>query len=187
MAQHTQLNRRAAIKALHPNFVSNPNIRERFKNEASTLAHFQHPNIVALYDYVETPTGLFLIMEYVEGKPMDDYIRQVSGPIPEDRTARLFVRILDAFDYAHNRGVIHRDIKPSNIMITPQEEVKILDFGIAKIIGGVSKNLTNAGTRMGTVLYMSPEQVKGQEVDRRSDVYSLGVTLFQMLTGRSVY
>lgn len=187
LGQHIQLGRKAAIKALHPNLVSNPMIRERFKNEAATMAHLRHPNIVGLYDYLETTNGLYLIMEYVQGKPLDEYIHQISGPIPEANATELFIQILDGFEYAHNQGVVHRDIKPSNLIITPELEVKILDFGIAKLLDGSSKSLTQAGSRMGTILYMSPEQVKGQEVDRRSDIYALGITLFQMLTGRSPY
>lgn len=188
LAKHTQLDRKAAIKALHPNLVNNPHIRERFKNEASTMAHLKHPNIVSLYDYMESPQGLFLIIEFVEGYPLDEFIQKVSGPISEDKVAFLFGKILDGFAYAHSQGVIHRDIKPSNIMISPDgQDVKILDFGIAKLLGNNSKSLTKTGSRMGTVLYMSPEQVKGQELDQRSDIYSLGVTLFQMLTGKCPY
>ncbi|NJL12604.1 MAG: serine/threonine protein kinase [Microscillaceae bacterium] len=187
-AQHTQLDRPAAIKALHPNLVSNAMIRERFKNEAATMAHLRHPNIVSLYDYLETPQGLFLIMEFVEGYPLDRYIQEVSGPIPEARALALFTKILEGFAYAHQQGVVHRDIKPSNLIISADgQEVKILDFGIAKLLDGSTKNLTKTGSRMGTVLYMSPEQVKGGMLDQRSDIYSLGVTLFQMLTGRCPY
>ncbi len=188
LAKHTQLDRKAAIKALHPNLVNNLQIRERFKNEASTMAHLKHPNIVSLYDYMESPQGLFLIIEFVEGHALDDFIQKISGPIAEDKIALLFGKILDGFAYAHDKGVIHRDIKPSNIMISPDgQDVKILDFGIAKLLGNNSKSLTKTGSRMGTVLYMSPEQVKGQELDQRSDIYSLGVTLFQMLTGKCPY
>ncbi|TAE17742.1 MAG: serine/threonine protein kinase [Bacteroidetes bacterium] len=187
LAQHIQLGRQAAIKALHPNLVNNPQIRERFKNEAATMAHLQHNNIVGLYDYLEATNGLFLIMEFVQGKPLDAYIQTVSGPIPEERVVEFFMQILDGFEYAHNQGVVHRDIKPANFVITPNNEVKILDFGIAKLLAGSSKSLTKTGARMGTVLYMSPEQVKGLEADRRSDIYALGVTLFQMLTGRCPY
>ncbi len=188
VAQHTQIERKAAIKALHHNLVSNPQIRERFKNEAATMARLKHPNIVGLYDYLESPQGLFLIIEFVEGLPLDHYIQKISGPISEERVVWLFGKILDGFAYAHEQGVVHRDIKPSNLMISPDgRDVKILDFGIAKILGNDSKSLTKTGSRMGTVLYMSPEQVKGQALDQRSDIYSLGVTLFQMLTGRCPY
>ena len=187
LAIHTQLHRKAAIKALHPTFVNNLQIRERFKNEAATMAHLRHPNIVGLYDYLETSNGLYLIMEYVEGSPLDVYISETTGPLPEARAIKLFSKVLDGFEYAHNQSVIHRDIKPSNLIIAPADDIKILDFGIAKLLDGSNKNLTKTGSRMGTVLYMSPEQVKGLPVDRRSDIYALGVTLFQMLTGRPPY
>lgn len=188
VGSHVQLGRKSAIKILHPNLVKNMMIRERFKNEASTLANLKHPNIVGLYDYLENEKGLFLIMEYVQGKPLDNYIQTVSGAINEPLVVHFFSQILDGFQYAHTQGVVHRDIKPSNLIITPENEVKILDFGIAKILdNNDSKSLTQDGTRMGTVLYMSPEQVTGVPVDNRSDIYSLGVTLFQAITGRCPY
>lgn len=183
---HETLGRKVAIKVLHDKLVNNENLRKRFKNEASALAHMQHPNIVAIYDYVENDEGLFLIMEYVEGRELDVYINTISGPINSDDAKMILGQVLDGFDYAHNQGVIHRDIKPSNILITNDKRVKILDFGIAKLLEG-DMSLTKTGTRMGTVLYMSPEQVKGEEIDKRSDIYSLGVTLFQMITGQCPY
>ncbi len=187
VGSHVQLGRKSAIKILHPNLVRNTMIRERFKNEASTLANLKHPNIVGLYDYLENEKGLYLIMEYVQGKPLDNYISTVSGAINESLVVHFFSQILDGFQYAHTQGVVHRDIKPSNLIITPENEVKILDFGIAKILDNGNKSLTQDGTRMGTVLYMSPEQVTGVPVDNRSDIYSLGVTLFQAVTGSCPY
>ena len=183
---HEQLNRKVAIKVLHDKYSENKDLRVRFKNEASALAHMQHPNIVALYDYVENDEGLFLIMEYVSGMELDKHINTVSGPIPNDEAKQIMGQILDGFEYAHEQGIIHRDIKPSNIILTDDKKVKILDFGIAKIIEG-DLSLTTTGTQMGTVLYMSPEQVKAQKLDKRSDIYSLGVTLFQMVTGKCPY
>jgi serine/threonine protein kinase len=126
-------------------------------------------------------------MEYVEGKTLDEYIQTVSGPIPEIKAIPLFSQILDGFAYAHEQGVIHRDVKPANIMVTGRDKMKILDFGIAKLLSQKTNTLTQAGTKMGTVLYMSPEQVKGEPVDKGSDIYSLGVTFFQMLTGKGPY
>jgi serine/threonine protein kinase len=187
LAVHIQLNRKVAIKALNPSLVKNSGIRARFKNEAATLSQLQHPNIVILFDYLEEEEALYLIMEYVEGKTLEEYIQMVSGPIPEIKAIPLFVQVLDGFAYAHEQGVVHRDVKPANIMITAREKIKILDFGIAKLLSQKSHTLTQTGVKMGTVLYMSPEQVKGEKVDKRSDVYSLGVTLFQMLTGRGPY
>ncbi len=187
LAVHTHIGRKVAIKALNPNLAKNPELKERFKNEASTLSQLHHPNIVSLFDYVETEQGIFLVMEYVEGMQMDEYIQKVTGPIPEEKVIPLFVQILDGVSYAHHRNVIHRDIKPSNIIITDDGKAKILDFGIAKIISDTSHKLTKTGTKMGTVLFMSPEQVKGSELDKRTDIYSLGITLFQAITGKSPY
>lgn len=187
LAVHTQLGRKVAIKALNAGLVGNQEVRERFRQEASTLSSLQHLNIITLYDYVENEQGLFLIMEYAQGNPLDDYIKKVSGPIPENKTIYFFNQILDGLQYAHAKSIVHRDIKPSNVFITQEGNAKILDFGIAKILKEGGMNMTKDGARLGTVLYMSPEQVKGQQVDSRSDIYALGVTLFEMLTGRCPY
>ncbi len=187
LAEHTQLGRKVAVKSLHQQLVKNEGLRARFKNEASTMAHLQHPKIVALYDYVEEADGLYLVMEYVEGLPLDEYIREKSGPIPSETAIPMMMQILDAFSYAHSKGIVHRDIKPSNILITKSGEIKILDFGIAKMMSEAGNKLTKTGTQMGTVFYMSPEQVQGKDIDIRSDIYSLGVTFYQMLTGISPY
>jgi tRNA A-37 threonylcarbamoyl transferase component Bud32 len=187
LAEHTLLKRQVAVKSLHGQLVRNVGIRERFKNEAATLAHLQHPGIVALHDYIEDDEGAYLVMEFVDGVPLDDYIREVSGPIPDVQLRDLFGQILEGFVYAHGKRIVHRDIKPGNFLVTQDGRVKILDFGIAKILGDGDRKLTKTGTNMGTVLFMSPEQVKGQVVDQRSDIYALGVTLFQMATGRNPY
>jgi serine/threonine protein kinase len=187
LGEHVSLGRKAAIKVLLQQYANNPEIRARFKNEASALSRLHHPNIVTLYDYVETEDMLCLVMEYVEGHNLDHYIANIRGPIPEAVALPLFDQILMAFAYAHSIGVIHRDIKPSNIIITPDSKVKILDFGIAKMLEHTDHKLTRTGSRIGTVLYMSPELVQGKTVDLRSDIYSLGVTLFQMLSGKEPY
>jgi serine/threonine protein kinase len=187
LATHAQVNRTVAIKSLLPQFMSNEEIKQRFKNEASTLAHLQHPNIVGLYDYVEDESGMYLVMEYVEGLPLDDFIKTVTGPMPEERALPIIKEILSAFSYAHQKGIVHRDIKPANIIITQNDGIKILDFGIARLLEDGNHNLTKTGTQMGTVFYMSPEQVQGKKVDIRSDIYSLGVTFYQMLTGVNPY
>ena len=167
--------------------MANEEIKQRFKNEASTLAHLQHPNVVGLFDYVEDESGMYLVMEYVEGMQLDDFIKNVTGPMPEERAVPIIKEILLAFSYAHQKGIVHRDIKPANIIITQNDGVKVLDFGIARLLGEGNHNLTKTGTQMGTVFYMSPEQVQGKKVDIRSDIYSLGVTFYQMLTGVNPY
>jgi serine/threonine protein kinase len=187
LAEHTQMPRVVAIKVLLPQFMSKPEIRERFKNEASTMANLQHPNIVGLLDYLEDEKGMYLIMEYVEGEPLDDYIKNVTGPMPEERVIPIITEILNAVGYAHDNNIVHRDIKPANVIISKNGTVKILDFGIARILGDGNKNLTKTGTQMGTIFYMSPEQVQGKPADFRSDIYSLGVTFYQMLTGLNPY
>jgi serine/threonine protein kinase len=187
LAEHTQVRRKVAVKVLHPQFLKNQEIRTRFKNEASMMAHLQHPNIVSLFDYVEDDSGMYLIMEFVEGTPLDEYIEQVTGPMPEFKVVPIMKQILEAFNYAHDKKIVHRDIKPANVLIGQNGDVKILDFGIARILGDGGHNLTKTGTQMGTVFYMSPEQVQGKKVDHRSDIYSLGVTFYQMLTGINPY
>lgn len=187
LGRHKLIGREVAIKSLHKQLVQKESIRLRFKNEAATLARLQHPNVVALLDYHEDDEGVYLIMEYVEGMPLDEYIEQKSGPIPEPLLSQLFTQILAGVQYAHSKKIVHRDIKPSNFLITKDNTLKILDFGIAKLLDQSDHKLTKTGTAMGTVLYMSPEQVKGESVDHRSDIYSLGVTLFQMATGQCPY
>jgi len=184
---HKFLSRKAAIKVLNPLLKTKPDIIDRFRNEAMVLSKLQHPNIVALYDYIENEDGYFIIMEYVEGENLAEYIETTTGPIPQKRAINLFLKILDAVGHAHSKNIIHRDIKPSNFIITPDNNIKILDFGIAKTIDGTSKTLTRTGFKVGTTFYMSPQQVKGQVLDRRSDIYSLGVSLFQMVTGQPPY
>jgi len=185
LARQKKLDRLVAIKAISPYLAQEPEVRERFAAEASVLARLSHPNIVTLYDYIEEPDALYLVMEYVEGKPLSEILK--AGPLPLESIRKYFTQILDAFAYAHSKGVIHRDIKPSNIIITSQGQVKILDFGVAKILSS-DHSQTRTGMRLGTLMYMSPEQVKGEKtIDARSDIYSLGVVLFEMLTGKPPY
>lgn len=187
LATHTQLDRQVAIKVLNPYLLRDTTIRERFNNEAAAMTSLQHANIVSLYDYLETGGNLCLVMEYIEGDSVEQYLRDKNGPIPEGKAIQLFVQILDAFAYAHSKGIIHRDIKPANVMISRDGQPKILDFGIARIVDEVSGKFTTAGIRTGTVVYMSPEQVHGRQADIRSDIYSLGVLFFEMLTGKPPY
>jgi len=184
-ATHAQLGRTVAIKALNPTLVNNEQVKQRFRQEATTLSNLQHINIITLYDYLENEKGLFLIMEFAKGEALDSFVQKRA--IPEEQIRYYFSRILDGMEYAHKKGVIHRDIKPSNVIITQEADAKILDFGIAKILKEGKNTLTQPGAQLGTVLYMSPEQVQGQTVDHRTDIYSLGVTLFEMLTGKPPY
>lgn len=186
-ARHLHINRTAAIKMINKEFVDEPQIRQRFKIEASTLAELQHPNVVDIFDYIESDETMALIMEYVEGQSLSDYIKTTTGPIPEEKAVQLFVQILDGLEYAHQRNVVHRDIKPGNFIVTNDGRVKILDFGIAKILSAKDGGLTKTGAKIGTIPYMSPEQVQGHKVNHLTDIYSLGVTLFEMLTGQCPY
>ena len=177
-----------AIKVMHPALALDPNIRSKFLIEAQTLASLNHQNIVRIYDFLEHNGNLILIMEFVEGESLDSLIKNKTGPISEERTKYLFTQILDAIGYAHEKGVIHRDIKPANILITKEDEVKIIDFGIVKILQDDDKpGTTKTGTKIGTPIFMSPEQILAKSVDQRSDIYALGVTLFQMVTGKAPY
>jgi serine/threonine protein kinase len=187
LGEHVSIQRKVAIKVLKPELVKNEEIRKRFKNEASMLAHLQHSNIVGLIDYVEQEDGLFLIMEYVDGQGLDELVRAQQAPISIERAKKLMIQVLQAFNYAHKNGVVHRDVKPSNILVTADDQIKVLDFGIAKLVGDKQHHLTKTGTQIGTVYYMSPEQVKGKELDHRSDIYSLGVTFYELLSGVCPY
>jgi serine/threonine protein kinase len=188
LGEHANFERKVAIKAIHPHLAKNEEIRQRFKNEAATMARLQHPNIVSLYDYFADDDGLYLIMELVEGVELETYLRNIGSPLDEHVSAAFMKQLLEAFSHAHDKGVVHRDIKPANILITNDGTIKVLDFGIAKIIDGDGlHNMTKTGTQIGTVYYMSPEQVQGKKVDTRSDIYSLGVTFYQMLTAQNPY
>lgn len=187
LAEHTAIGRKVAIKVLRPELAKNEEIRKRFKNEASVMAHLQHPNIVNLIDYYESEEGLFLIMEYVEGQELTDLLKSLSQPLSIDRSITIMKGVLGAFSYAHANGVVHRDVKPANIIVGPNDEPKVLDFGIAKLVGDSQFNLTKTGTQVGTVYYMSPEQVRAEQLDQRSDIYSLGVTFYELLAGYCPY
>ncbi|MCS7297195.1 MAG: serine/threonine protein kinase [Bacteroidia bacterium] len=185
LALHKRLDRKVAIKAIAPYLARDPAIRERFTAEAAVLARLNHPHIVTLYDYIEEENALYLIMEYVEGQPLSEILQ--TGALSPTLVHKYFSQVLDAFAYAHEQGVVHRDIKPSNIMITADGRVKILDFGVARLLQ-TDHSLTRTGMRLGTLLYMSPEQIKGEKtIDHRSDIYSLGVVLYEMLTGHPPY
>ncbi len=183
---HLFLGTKAAVKVLSPMLSKNDQFRQRFRNEAAFMASLDHPNISKVLDFEDSDEVLAIVMELLAGSDLNDLVKD-KGALTFDELKPLFVQILDAFKYAHEKGIIHRDIKPSNIYILPNGQVKILDFGIAKLFGQ-GNEMTQTGTQMGTPAYMSPEQVKGDKsIDHRSDIYSLGVTLFYAIEGRPPY
>jgi len=172
-----------AVKRLHSHLASDPKIVRRFHDAAEAAQHLSHPNIVKVLGHSEIDGQHVLAMEYVEGKSLRRLLDEaLEGRLPVERALDIGRQVCDALDYAHGHGLIHRDIKPENILITDDGMVKITDFDIAKIL--TSSVLTQTATRMGTAYYMSPEQLKGADIDVRSDIYSLGVVLYEMLTGK---
>jgi serine/threonine-protein kinase len=178
---HAKLEQLVAIKVLSPEFCENSTMRERFVQEAKLQVKLSHPNVVNILNYLEDNRNIYLIMEYIQGETLEARLRR-SGALPVAECCRITVGVLEALSFMHRQGIIHRDIKPSNIMITDSGQIKVTDFGIAKATG--EKGLTRTGTQLGTVWYMSPEQIRGAQVSAASDIYALGVTLFQMATGK---
>ena len=183
LAKHKFLERNAAIKVLKASFSKNNDIKERFFHEAKTLSMLDHPYIVKILDFDQYEDNFYIIMEYVEGVTLEDHIGYKSGLIPEEKAKELFTKILSGLGYAHTKDVVHRDIKPSNVIIDSNFNPKILDFGIARLLTSDNR-LTKVGGRMGSPLYMSPEQCLGKETDFHSDIYSIGVTLYEALTAK---
>ncbi len=182
LAEDTKLKREVAIKFLPRHIAMNGEECERFKTEAQAAAALNHPNVAHIYAIEETDDEMFIVMEFIDGKELKEIVG-ASGSVAQDIITIIdyAAQIASGLQAAHDKGVVHRDIKSSNIMITKDGKVKIMDFGLAKI-GGQS-NLTKAGTTLGTVGYMSPEQTRGEEVDHRNDIWSFGVVLYEMLTG----
>lgn len=185
LARDQMLDRAVAVKVLFPALATDPGFVERFRREAQSAAGLNHPNIVGVYDWGEANGTYFIVMEYVEGESLAEMI-QAQGRVAPDRAAEIASDIAAALGFAHrNGGVIHRDVKPGNVLITPEGTVKVADFGIARAISDSSdQNLTKTGSVMGTATYFSPEQARGAGVDPRSDVYSLGCVIYEMVTGR---
>jgi eukaryotic-like serine/threonine-protein kinase len=182
LAEDTQLGRKVAIKLLNPGLMAQGGQElERFRSEAKVQANLSNPNVVTLHDFIPYGDSFYMVMEFVDGKSLADLVR-TAGALPPHIVVAISKQILEGLAAAHRLGVVHRDLKPSNVLITPDGIAKVMDFGIAKVQGG--KNLTATGALVGTVYYMSPEQVRGEAVDARSDIYSFGIILFEILTGR---
>lgn len=179
-AIHETLDRVVALKVIHPELLSNADIIKRFYKEAKIQAQMTHPNIVTVFDFLEVQNSYFLVMEYIEGESIGKIIKK-QGPQEINFALKIFKQILSGISHAHSKGIIHRDIKPNNFILT-KGEVKITDFGIAHIVSDSVH--TVAGTVLGTPKYMSPEQILGEIVDHRSDIYSLGVSFYEILAGK---
>src|SRR3990172_10923428 len=199
-ASDTKLHRDVAIKVLPEVFASDPERMLRFSREAQVLASLNHPNIAAIHGLEESEGRRALVMELVEGDTLAERIKR--GPVPLEEALHIAKQIAEALEDAHEHGFIHRDLKPANVKITPNGTVKVLDFGLAKALEGEARSGSSpdlsqsptlsaaaaaAGVILGTAAYMSPEQARGQRVDRRADIWSFGVVLYEMLTGKSVY
>ena len=173
------LNREVAVKILHPD-LAGTEVMKRFRAEATTLAQLNHPGIATIYELVPVENELLMVMEFVRGETLDALSNRL-GALPVERAVSLVEKVLSALGYAHRAGIVHRDIKPANVMVTDAGDVKIMDFGIARVRG--AEQLTLDGSIMGTPAYMSPEQVLGQPVDERGDLYAVGVLFYRLLTG----
>ena len=171
-----------AVKVLSGNLFKHEKVKAKLIEEADRYVYLNHKGIVRLKDFIIKSDNYYLVMEFIEGQNLERYISKTTGPIPEQRAIDMMAEILDAIGFAHENNVLHLDIKPSNIMISNNGEIKILDFGISADIKSDMEGV-DLGAPVGTPYYMSPEQIEGKNIDKRSDVYALGITLFQMLTG----
>src|SRR5487761_2248143 len=183
LARDIILGRPVALKVLFPELSTDHAFVERFRREAQAAASLSHPNIVPVYDWGESDDTHFIVMEYVDGEPLASIIH-TQAPIAPGSAAQVAADIAKALSYAHRHGVVHRDVKPGNVLITSDGQVKVTDFGIARAMGSIDDQVTQTGLVMGTATYFSPEQAQGLDVDGRSDIYALGVVLYEMLVGR---
>ncbi|MCK4783120.1 MAG: serine/threonine protein kinase, partial [Desulfobacteraceae bacterium] len=184
-AHDPQIDRLVALKVLRQDRVTSEEFVYRFLKEAKAIGRLSHPNIVTVYDAGQDHETIYIAMEFLEGKPLNEVIQERRLSVQE--VMNIGVHVAEALDYAHSQGIVHRDIKPSNIFVTSFKRPIITDFGIARIDDPSSPHQTQAGAILGTPLYMSPEQVMGKTVDGRSDLYSLGVILYELATGKNPF
>ena len=183
LAQDQLLDRPVAVKRLSSEHAADPSFVERFRREAQAAAKLTHPNIVAVFDYFEEDGDYFIVQEFVDGRSLAELLR-AEGRLHPDRAADIAADIAAGLGAAHREGMVHRDVKAGNVLVAKDGQVKVADFGIARVFAGGDSELTKAGTVMGTATYFSPEQAQGKPVDPRSDLYSLGVVLYEMLVGQ---
>ncbi|MEU0273887.1 Stk1 family PASTA domain-containing Ser/Thr kinase [Streptomyces sp. NPDC006307] len=187
LAHDTRLGRTVAVKTLRADLARDPSFQARFRREAQSAASLNHPAIVAVYDtgedYVDNISIPYIVMEYVDGSTLRELLHSGRKLLPE-RTLEMTVGILQALEYSHRAGIVHRDIKPANVMLTRTGQVKVMDFGIARAMGDAGMTMTQTAAVIGTAQYLSPEQAKGEQVDARSDLYSTGCLLYELLTVR---
>jgi len=184
LALDKTLERKVAIKELPPSIAGNEELLKRFRREAKLLARMNHPSIVQVYDFVELSGSAWIVMEFVEGRELEAAIAG-GTPVEPFEAARLAVQMAEALSYAHKQGILHRDLKPANIIVDRQGRAKIMDFGVARLM--LAGEQTEAGTILGSPAFMSPEQAMGSEVDERTDIYSLGATLYMLLTAKQPF
>jgi serine/threonine protein kinase len=181
-AHDPQIDRMVALKVLRPDRVVSQDFVLRFLREAKAIGRISHPNIVTVYDVGQDRGTIYIAMEYLEGRPLNEAIK--GRTLPPEEAVRMCSEVAEALGYAHGKGIIHRDIKPSNIILTPDQRTKLTDFGIARIEDPDAAQQTQAGDILGTPVYMAPEQVMGQRADARTDLYALGVILYEMVVGK---
>src|SRR5512137_1554384 len=182
-AQDLELDRFVAIKALPERLVEHDTEQQRFIQEAKAASALNHAHVCTIYDFLRVGDQQFIVMEYVEGRTLRDLIR--SG-VPDQAAAISYaVQIGEALEEAHAKSIVHRDVKPENIMVNSKNQIKVMDFGLAKLKG--SLKITKTSSTVGTLAYMAPEQIQGKDVDARSDIFSFGILLFEMLTGQTPF
>src|SRR2546430_1260607 len=188
LAEHVKMGRKSAIKVMSPSMVHDPDAVARFNREAANASRISHPNVCAVYDFGKVPDGvIYLAMEFIEGEPLTELLAR-EGELLVARAGAIFLQVADALQAAHDLGIVHRDLKPDNVMLSRgrdgMDTVKVVDFGIAKAVGGRdNQKVTKTGLLVGTPEFMSPEQLAGDPVDGRSDLYALALVFFKMLTG----